>query len=174
MVFGHVLRALRLDDGEEGLYEVDFGTDLGTQTVNKSDCRDLEQPDDPENPTRDPPPFTSTEEALASGALDAQGDVVEDRNWSPGPSCGSTLQSDGFSEWGLDADERMPDLLGELGCYFIPPCDVYHFPAVVSAKQVTEVVQKIGCLTEKQAKTVQNKIRKAREDEWVSHYADCF
>ena len=66
----------------------------------------------------------------------------------------------------------MSSLLGEIGCYDIPDSQIFKFPAAVPQNQANDKLLKLGCITEKQHKAAQNKIKKDREDKWLAGYHD--
>lgn len=95
-MFGHVVGIIDIGKGYKCLWKVDFGVDIEVQIMKASDRFVLEEPNGLLNPMWDSPPFASVDEIFKLQTLDASEDDPSDKNWILGPSCISTLQSNGF------------------------------------------------------------------------------
>lgn len=100
-------------------YAIDFGPDLGLQSVPIVDCEDM---DDVQRSECEFPqgctfsPVINLRDAYSEEGLPCPSDCLSDLSWVPS-SADSGLLDDGFSDWALDKAETLPSLLGELGIY---------------------------------------------------------
>lgn len=116
-VVGQVIRFyLGNMDGGEARCLVDFGSDLGVQSVNWEDCEEV---------GIDYEPLEVLPDTILSLELPETSPCCMDEPWSPDPADSGYL-SEAFSEWGLDKEDTFPGLLGELGVYTEGPRPSYE------------------------------------------------
>lgn len=63
------------------------------------------------------------------------------RSWQASLADSSALEEDGFSEWALDAQEQMPDILGEIFGIYHPDDEPILFPLMIDIKIVNGMLK---------------------------------